>query len=191
MIDTIDTTDWRDQILDGETLLWVGRPDPGFHIRWRYLALSAVGAVVCVLAVILLGQAWGGAVIAAPGAVYLLALAFGLLLFGLWLLLGMHVVDMLRRRQMIYALTDQRALIQARFMGLGTAAFPITADSPIWLAQTAPPSVYFAHIRRKVRKMERIRRTMYQTATIDVGFEFIPDAAAIYQQICDIQQRQT
>lgn len=182
--------DWAEVLAPDERLLWQGRPDGGFHIRFRHLGVSAVGLVVVALALALGWQGAAGLRAGAPLGGPVAATAAGALAFGLALALGPHIADMIRRRHMAYALTDRRALIETRLAGRALVAYPITAQSPLWLAATRPPSAYFAILRRRVRPMERMRRTVRAVTPVHVGFELVPEAARLHAMMRDIQEAQ-
>jgi hypothetical protein len=93
-------------LLDGEVLLWTGRPDPAKHLSPsdRYMVPFSL--------------MWGGfaifweAVVLASGAPLVMPI-FGLFFvtLGLYFIAGRFFMKARRKRQMVYGLTDRRALV--------------------------------------------------------------------------------
>ena len=92
---------------DDEILCWVGRPDPTALLTRKdayLIPFSIVWTMVVGLGVFkVLGVAGGGWILGLP-----------MLLFGLYMMIGRFVYKAWRKRHMIYAVTDRRALILTR-----------------------------------------------------------------------------
>lgn len=180
-------SDWAEVMEPGERLLWQGRPCGRLRIRWRDLPLIVVGAGIIVLAAMLASQAAAGLRAGEEMAARMLALAITVAGFGLWCVFGPPIMDMLRRRSTSYALTDCRALVETDFMGKGIAAWPITAESPLWLGPGSPPTAYFGLLRPRPQLSDRLRGKLATRARA-AGFEHVPEAERVLALMRDIQK---
>jgi hypothetical protein len=182
------SADWAEVLEPGERLLWQGRPDPGLRLRWRHLPLALVGAMIVGLAGLLAEQALTGLTAGDEGAGALLALAAGLGGFGLWCLLAPAIGDMLRRRGTAYALTERRALVETDFLGRGLAAWPITAESPIWLQPGRPGSACFGIHRPRAGIADRLLRGGPALKERAVCFECVAEAERLVALLEDVRE---
>ena len=97
-------------LLPGERVLWADRPVPGIRLSPSDAVLvpfallwTAVVVLWEVLALRILGDIDGGVPFAIFGLPFLLV--------GLYLVAGRLVVNALRKRHLLYAVTDQRVLV--------------------------------------------------------------------------------
>ncbi len=107
---------FEDQLLDGEEILWPGRPDPSVNFDRRDLTLipfSIAWAVFAIFATAGFVEGYGEAVRSGgkPGTFLFLVLAavFGLL--GLYLLVGRFFHKRWNKLRTYYALTNRRVLV--------------------------------------------------------------------------------
>lgn len=171
--------DWAAVLAPGERLLWQGRPDTGFHVRAKHLGPSFAGLIFTPLMAWLLWRAITGAgeYGAPPGAVIALLAAFTA--GGLCMIVLPHVMDMLRRRGTHYALTDRRALVDVSLLGRTCHGIGIEAESPIWLARTDPPSVFFGQLPPPPGLLGSMGGPSRRGGPRLVGFELVADAEQV------------
>ncbi len=171
---------WIGPLDEAERLLWQGRPDGRFRFNMLNLAPSLFGVVFLAVGLFELtyvqsfekGLSLLGAVPA--------ALAVTFLLFGLHLVLGIHIGETYDRRNTRYALTDRRAIVALkRFGRLSLTSFPISAETEIELRATTPQSVLFAD--RYIELEDEAERQR-------IGFELLADAEAVYDLMLQVQQ---
>jgi hypothetical protein len=139
----------------------------------RQGVLAVIGAVVFALSLGLGVQGVAGRAAGDPQAGSVLALALVGVLFGVGCMIGPGLAEMLRRRGTAYALTDQRALIETKFMGSGLAAWPIGARSPVWRGRGARLACVWFAIHRPPARAMLLRPTGRMTGERPVGFEFV------------------
>lgn len=99
------------ELRPGEKLLWTGRPRPGFAFRASDRATTIVAVVWTAFA-----GFWEAIVYvssdAPPGMLVVGALFIAM---GCYLLFGRFILDILRRRRVVYGITDARALMVSEF----------------------------------------------------------------------------
>lgn len=179
---------WSGSLEPGETLLWQGRPVTGFHVRARHVATSIVGLIFTPLALwVAIGARNAGT--DAPPLLVSAIIAF-FVLAGLWMVAGLHVIDMLRRRGTHYALTDRRCLVDTDFLGRVSFAVDIGPDNPVWMARTTPGSVFFAQLAPPPGMFGTVGGPSRRSAPRIIGFELIPEAERVYGLALDMQARQ-
>lgn len=180
--------DWAQVLEPGERLLWQGRPDGSYILRWGHVPLMLVGVVFLAYALSQLPEAlaaWRNGDPARGEAVAIVAVLAGL---GLFFLVQPSVADMMRRRGMSYALTDRRALVETSLMGTSLLAWPITADSPLIHQQGQPGTVWFAvfqpprDLKRRLWSGNRPLRPRL------IGFECLPEAEKVHALLQDIKR---
>jgi len=179
--------DWATVLEPGERLLWTGRPATGFQVRIRHLGPSIIGLIFTPFALWLSVAA----LFQMPEDTGDRAVLIGIILFflvaGGWLIAGMHVLDMLRRRGMHYALTDRRALTDVDLLGRVTYAVEIGPDSPVWLARTTPGSAFFGQLRPPPGLFGSFGGPRRRSGMKLLGFELIEDAAKVYELLQQVQ----
>ena len=179
--------DWAAVLEPGERLLWTGRPVTGFHVRIRHLGPSIIGLIFTPFAIWLSVAA----LFQIPEGTGDRAVLIGIILFflvaGGWLIAGMHVLDMLRRRGMHYALTDRRALTDVDFLGRVTYAVEIEPDSPVWLARTTPGSAFFGQLRPPPGLFGSFGGPRRRSGIKLLGFELIEDAEQVHELLQQVQ----
>jgi hypothetical protein len=161
--------DWSSALAEGEHLLWQGRPAPG-------LTLTRDGIVRLVVAVFFLFNGW-------LWLRYGMWMGFAFLAAALWLVAEVTVIPLLRQRATAYALTNRRALILTRWPLLTPRlrGWPITPDTIVTADESRPHGhVSFGFAPLFLSRM-RVRT---------VGFDRIPDAAAVHALIRRIQKGQ-
>lgn len=95
------------RVLEGnESLMWADRPKQGLLVHGADGIAALSGLMWVVLSV-----AWAWNAYKAGAAPQQLALAIPFAVYGLYLLTGRFLAEVLRRRHILYGLTDRRALI--------------------------------------------------------------------------------
>jgi len=108
----------RAELSRDEKLIWTGRPYQGLIVR-------AVDGFLIPFSLIWGGFAifWEGAAFISGAPAFFLLFGSAFVIIGLYLIFGRFIHDMLRRRHVIYGLTDKRAVfisksgIQSVFLG--------------------------------------------------------------------------
>ncbi len=159
--DTNEAGSWEGILATGEAVEWQGAPVQGLH--WELGRRETLGAIV-----------------AAAGAITLVAVTYGpssdgsgnpLLVFLAWGVIAAvvyHAWSFWNRRRTFYTLTNKRAFIATRHFGVQTLrAYPIVTMRPLRLVETRPGHIYFNHdsVRRKDRSSG-----VTETRIIEVGF---------------------
>ena len=158
-----------------ETIVWQGRPVPGFILSPNSIFQALFGLLITVFAAFMMSPA------PASGSVSWLICAplfvFGLLCIGA----GTVWVPFMHKRTW-YTLTNTRAIIAADipFRGRSLKFYSISDQCTPKLKKRAISSVYFA---------TEARRTDEGRYTIPIGFENIPDAPQVYTLMRTIQSK--
>lgn len=165
---------WEGILNEGETILWQGRPDGGFHLTGGRLVEALFGVAFAGFAVV-----WMVLASNAPGGFWM----FGLIHFAVGAALTLHALFWpgFRRRHTWYTLTSQRAFIATDLpiAGRTLKSYPITSDTALKLEDGTPGTIWFAH---------EDRRTKNGSRRVNIGFERIADPRALLRQMTDIQR---
>lgn len=182
MTATADTTiesavpGWEAILDPGETIVWQGRPDPGFHLSAQDFFAAGFGLAFAGFAVFWMIVASG-----AGGALWM----FGLIHFTVGVALFWRSVhgDTTRRRHSWYTLTDRRAFIATDlpFRGKTLKHYPITPDSPVSHIPGELATIHFARERRSTDKGRRY--------WANIGFERIAEGDRVIALIRDAQRK--
>lgn len=172
-----DTTDWESKLVQGEQVLWTGRPDQSGRMRAPQIA-SLIFSVPAILA--------GLWMLADGGDLFLLMIGVVAIGFGAVALYAGFVQEPRKRRGMHYVLTNKRGFIAIEAPVGGSLDWrDITADSYLRLDDggNGPGSVWFHE--------EQVNRTGEAggNRTKYFGFEQIADAAKVHAMIQGVQQR--
>jgi len=104
---TANADPFAERLLDGEKVIWRGRPQQGFMLTSRDAFLIPMSLVWCGFIIF-----WESNVLRMPNAPTFMVLFGGVFLFvGLYLTIGRFFVDAWIRAGVFYALTDRRVLI--------------------------------------------------------------------------------
>lgn len=170
---------WDDLLDPGETILWQGRPDPGFALHPIRPVQMGMGVVFMLFSLFWISMAEGitGGMRGAGDAIQWFP-KFGWLFFGIgaWnaglYLIWAHVV----RQRTVYSLSNRRAFVATDLPVLGRRlqSHPLDDGSPVELDDGVPGSVWFAthHVRTKNGSTRQ-----------RVGFERIAEARKVYHLI--------
>jgi hypothetical protein len=165
---------WEDHFEPDEVLQWTGAPSPRLHFKWRYVLAAPTGIAM------MIGSIWGPISASSPGARngddYYQWLVFAPLMFAIGaFLLALPRVDAWTRAHQKYALTNRRAMIAIdnRFTKV-LRAWRIARDQRLKLDDGPLGSVRFATVRAA-------------GVSIPIAFEFIPDAARVYEMLVKIR----
>lgn len=173
-----DTTDWEAKLVQGEQVLWTGRPDQSGKMRAPQIA-SLVFGVPAILAGLWMLAGSGG-------DMFLLMIGVVAAGFGSVALYAGFVQEPRTRCGMHYVLTNKRGFIVIEAPGGGSLDWrDIAADSYLRLDDDGNGlgSVWF-HKELVNRTGEAGgNRTQY------FGFRQIPDAAKVHAMIQGVQQR--
>ncbi|MBL4808020.1 MAG: aspartate carbamoyltransferase catalytic subunit [Rhodobacteraceae bacterium] len=171
---------WQPYLDDGEKVIWQGAPDAGLHFHARGIMQSLFGVVFFGFSIFWVTMALKGS---GPdgglGAVFPL---FGVpfVLVGFYLVIGHWFFDSYKRSRTRYALTDKRALIAVRVFGKRMKSYPITRSKPITVKEGHMDSVIFDSVEKRGKN---------GSYTVDIGFQYIPDAMDVYKMMRDIQSK--
>lgn len=165
---------WDGILDDGETILWQGRPEGGFHLTAGRIFEALFGLAFAGFALVWMVLASNG-----PGGFW----AFGLIHFSVGIGVTLHALVWpgFRRRHTWYTLTDRRAFIATDLpiKGRSLKSFPITPDTVLQLEDGAPGTIWFAHEYRRTKKGSR---------RVDIGFERIDAAREVLRLMTGIQR---
>lgn len=167
-------TGWQGILDDDEDIIWQGRPDGKIVFRAGNILTLLFGMAFAGFALVwMIIAASAGGFFWAFGLIHFavgIGVGFGSLFFSAW-----------RRRNTWYTLTSKRAFIASHLpiQGKRLKSFPITPDTSLEYAEGNPASIYFA---------EETRRGKNSTYQVKIGFERIPDAAAVYKQFRAVQE---
>lgn len=168
--------EWSGILLDGEEVLWQGKPDPAF--RFDQLNKSKLFSMIFAIGFAIF---WMAGASQAGGYFWM----FGL--FILVMVLRGFYKDLLgptiARRSSFYTLTNKRAFIGLQLPGQSRSleSYPINEDTTVEYQPGPPGSIYFAS--KTVASGEDL-------AVASVGFEQIDDAQEVMRLIGQIQQGQ-
>mgnify|MGYP000577906430 CR=1 FL=1 len=170
---------WDDLLDPGETILWQGRPEPGFALHPIRPMQMGMGVVFMLFSLFWIAMAEGitSGMRGAGDAVSWFP-KFGWFFFaiGAWkaglYLLWAHFV----RQRTVYSLSDRRAFVATDLPVLGRrlTSHPLDNGSPVALDDGMPGSVWFATRRIQTKNGSTSRR---------IGFERIKDARKVYRLI--------
>lgn len=169
-------TGWEGILHPGETILWQGRPDPGFQITAGGVFEAVFGTVFAGFALV-----WMWLAASAPGGFWM----FGLIHFSVGIGLIFHALFWpgFRRRHTWYTLTSERAFIATDLpvRGKTLKSYPITRDTALSLEDGPPGTIWFAHEYRRAKRGSR---------RVDIGFERIAAARDVLKLMTGIQRGQ-
>lgn len=140
----LEEFDWSPHLAREEELLWQGRPGQGFYM-FTVEAKPIIGFAVVWCAMTAFFMSVSVADAASP-YLWFLWLAFALV--GLHFLIGIHIVEMYRRRRQHYAITDRNVLIHDASRRKQLTIYPIAKDTKLafrpgsLLIGPNPPSPY-------------------------------------------------
>lgn len=176
---------WDGILDDGESILWQGRPTPGWRPTTPRLVKIPFGLFFSGFAVFWMLKAFemtGGVTGDAPGGILKFFWLAGLPFFfaGLGIIAGATVWPPYLHKYTWYTLTNQRAIIATHvpFTNRRLKSYPITADSPLELEEGAFQTIIFARETRPGKS---------KPYTVDIGFERITDGRDVYRKMRDIQ----
>jgi hypothetical protein len=175
------TMGW-DGILDpGESIIWQGRPVPGFQLTGSSLVMTLFGMVFAGFALFWMLTARSMAGETNTGIIGLFWL-FGLpfLAVGLGIVASATVWPIYRQKHTWYSLTRKRAFIATDLplAGKQLKSYPITRNDPLELVDGPLQSVYFA---------TESHRSDGTDHTVKIGFERLADGREVYRLLRDIR----
>lgn len=168
---------WEDILDPQEEIRWQGQPIPTYAPNWERVLMAGFGAIFAGFALF-----WMGLAAQAPGFIWLL----GMIHFSFGV--GFMIVPTLwvhhRLSHTWYTLTNKRAIIATDliFKGRRLRSYPIVADTTLRLVDDQPGTVYFA---------QEMRIGSKRAYKVDVGFERVTDARAVYRAMRETQQGTT
>lgn len=169
--------DWRNILIEGETILWQGQPSPKVHFSVGDLLFSVYGLIFATVGLFAVIKGYSlGSRLGMIGMVHF-TVGIGLLLFTL------RVRPFLRRHS-FYTLTNRRAIIarDAPILGRSLKTWPVAPASRLELKlhNKGLGSVIFA--KQSPRWYSRSRRDEL------IGFEYIPGASRVFTLMSDLQR---
>ncbi len=171
-IKQVDDFDWSHYLNRNETLEWSGRPDGGYKLSWRDIAVSAFGFIFVLsgLSAIALGIWHGEPIALFIGACHFLA--------GFFISIGRHIFVAQKLRNTYYALTKNRALI---FEKNKLHSISLHKGSHIEIQHHRnSESILFDQTVSDVWSMNNMARSR------KLGFRSIIDGKEVYQKILSI-----
>jgi hypothetical protein len=164
---------WEGILDRDETVLWQGRPDPGFHMPIEGIFKIVFFAFFTGFSVFWMAMAGTGG-----GLFWVFGLPFFLIGGSsfVWALIG----PTMTRRNSWYTVTTKRALIASELpiVGRQLKSFRIDRDTNLDFREGPLSSIYFATERRRGKN---------GTYPVKVGFERIPDGREVYQHLRSVQ----
>ncbi len=166
--------EWDGLLLDGEEILWQGKPEGGF-------TFSAGSLIQIPFFVFFTGFSvfWMLGASLAGGFFWM----FGLIFFfvGIGGLTNAIIGDTQRRRRSFYTLTNRRAFIaqNPRFQKKSLQSFIVGSDMNIEFVDGSPPSIFFATNEGGAKNNPSMKK---------IGFERISDAKNVMRLMGQIQQ---
>ncbi|HIP23288.1 MAG TPA: hypothetical protein EYG79_06820 [Rhodobacteraceae bacterium] len=115
---------WQDFLLEGEELLWEGAPGTGPRVTKAGVILTVIGVVF----IYLFGpMALYALLYGAEDAHEIVSGAFGTVMFllGMWMAVGIWLLDIRKRKATRYALTNKRAFIASALAGRKMLTFAL------------------------------------------------------------------
>ncbi len=115
---------WQDFLFEGEELLWEGAPGTGLRPTKFGVVLTVLGALIMYffgpVAVRALSSGSGSS-----EALIIGGLAAAMFLLGLWMAVGIWLLDIRKRKATRYALTNKRAFVARAFAGRNMLTYAI------------------------------------------------------------------
>jgi len=169
---------WEGILDPDERIIWQGQPDGKFRLRAKNIAISIFGLFFFGFSVT--GLVMASMATASQGRTYVMFPLFSapFVLIGLYLVVGIHWFDALRRRKTHYTLTDKRAFIATNFLGKRLQSYPIDNETVLDFRPGTPGTLFFA---------KEVHRSKNGTYRVPVGFELIADAQHVYQLFRSVQ----
>ncbi len=115
---------WQDFLFEGEELLWEGAPSTGLRPTKFGIVFTVLGALIMYFA----GPAAVRALSSGSGsseALIIGGLAVVMFLLGLWMAVGIWLLDIRKRKATRYALTNKRAFVARAFAGRNMLTYAI------------------------------------------------------------------
>ena len=176
---------WDGILDDGESILWQGRPTPGWTPTIPRLVKIPFGLFFSGFAVFWMLNAFemtGGVTGDSPRGIWNLFWLAGLPFFfaGLGIVAWATVWPPYLHKHTWYTLTNKRALIATHvpYSHRRLTSYPITTDSPLELEEGPFQTIIFA---RETRRGSR------KTYTVDISFERISDGREVYRLLREIR----
>ena len=176
---------WDGILDDGESILWQGRPTPGWTPTIPRLVKIPFGLFFSGFAVFWMLKTFettGSVTEDSPAWILNFFWLTGLPFFfaGLGIIAWATVWPPYLHKHTWYTLTNQRAIIATHvpFTNRRLKSYPITIDSPLELEEGALQTIIFAR---------ETRRANGRNYTVDIGFERITDGRNVYRKMRDIQ----
>jgi hypothetical protein len=182
--DKVFENEIHDQLTAGEKLLWSGRPAQG--LRLHQGDVMAIPYSVLWLAFSVYWVITVGSMGVAP--FYLL---FGMVfvVIGLYLLLGRFCLDAARRKNTLYAVTNQRVIIISGIATQSTKSLSIDTLSDVSLTEHAngTGTIYFGAVPNWFYWQRSITWPGYASAMVP-SFELIENPQSVFDTIREAQR---
>lgn len=166
---------WDGILMDGEEILWQGRPDASFQFGAGQIGAALFGTAFAGFAAF-----WMLMASMAGGYFW----TFGLIHFsvGIAMIFGAFFWSPWRRKHTWYTLTSRRAFIATDlpFSGRKLKSWSIDSDSRLDYQSGRKSTVTFAR---------DFRQTKNGTSAVPIGFERIEDGAEVYRMMTEIRDR--
>ena len=120
----MNTIDFTEHLLKGETIVWSGRPAPGLRLSgrdWLLIPFSLLWGGFAIF--------WDSTVLAREGPIFMKLWGMVFVVIGLYLVAGRFLLDAWIRGRIHYAITNRRVLISrsapfGKFTAIGLDRLP-------------------------------------------------------------------
>ena len=167
---------WAPYLAPGDTILWEGTPEPGFHVTGARIAQSVFGAVFLAVAIFITSQ-----IFSAGGFFWMASVPF--ILAGLYLSIGNWFWERAKLASTIYAYSERNCFIASRFGARTIRSYPIARTTEIILQDDAIPSVLFAKQTHRIKQRESV-----DVGFSRIGFVRIREGREIYRHLLQLQK---
>jgi hypothetical protein len=173
----------HDQLTPDEKLLWSGRPAQGFRLHQE-------DAMAIPYSILWLGFSIYWVVTVANMSAPLFSLLFGMVfvVVGLYLLLGRFCLNAARRKNTLYAVTNERVIIISGIATQSTKSLSIDTLSDVSLTEHAngTGTIYFGAVPNWFWWQRSITWPGY-TSVMVPSFELIENPRSVFQTIREAQ----
>jgi hypothetical protein len=169
---------WQDFLFEGETLLWEGAPGTGLRPTKFGVVFTVLGALMMYIFGPVVVRALSSG-LGSSEALVIGGLAASVFLLGLWMAVGIWVLDIRKRKATRYALTNQRAFVASALAGRKMLTYAIKPHYRPLLLKGMTDEVTFG----EEDSFDRKTGAKGQRA---ISFKFLKDGQALYDIITKV-----
>lgn len=175
----------QSQLRPGEKLLWAGRPGAGIRLRpmdWFFLPFSLLWLGFALF--------WEGSSIAAGAPVFFLLFGLFLVVIGFFIAFGRFLLDARIRQLQTYAVTSDRLIVASLFPRHSVQSFDLRNLPALTLTKRSGGEGTISFGQPSSFGWSTTNTWgPWLPAYLGASFEFIPDAARIYDLALDAQKK--